>query len=293
MRYIKKNPEPSLFVQWKIDNHTILQEKYKAESGTAIWNWFGKNFRDVRADLRQALLTEQGSICCYCGQDISHLPTTIEHFNPKGVDTQNRIFDYPNLILSCNYSEVTEPSTIQFLKTAGYEELDTQDKIADIAGCSTKKLRNFNPVLSGADPRKSITEIKKGENLYLYIRHCENKKENTEPKNSIISPLDADCTRYFEYNADGKIKMPNTTDTIATNVLDEVLNLNAANLCQMRQDAYDKAISVKQRLVMELENGAIADDELIDEIESYDDADSNNKRTAFCFVFTFLLNQLL
>lgn len=293
MRHIKKNPEPTLFVQWKIDNDTILQDKYKTKSGTEIWNWFGKTFPTVRDDLRQALLQEQGNICCYCGQDISHLPTTIEHFNPKGVDTENRIFDYPNLILSCNYSEVSEPSFIHFLQTEDYKELDTQDKIANLAGCSTKKLRNFNPILSGKDPRKSITEIKKGEYLYLYIRHCENKKGDTEPKNTIISPLDTGCAKYFEYNANGKINIIGTTDDIAKNILDGVLNLNAANLCQMRQDAYDKAEKVKQSLEKAFKNGIIDEDELLYEIDIQDEPDENGKRTAFCFIFTYLLNQLL
>jgi hypothetical protein len=291
MRHIKKNPEPSLFVEWKKDNAAILQEKYETESGTVIWNWFGKIFPALRNDLRQALLTEQGGICCYCGQDISHLPTTIEHFHPKGVDTKNRIFDYPNLVLSCNYSEVETPSFIHFLETDGYTDLNTQRAIAEKAGCN-KTLSKFNPTLKGTDPRKPITEIQKGENLYLYIRHCENKKENTEPENKIISPLDSDCTKYFEYNSDGKINIINTTDDISKNILDDVLNLNAANLCVFRVDAYGKAEALKKRLVAEFDSGTITEDELIGEIEIQDEPDGNGKRTPFCFVFTYLLNQI-
>ena len=73
MKYIQKGVEPSSLSIWKI------------KQGAKIPSW--KSFRRtvVYDRLLEALLKEQGYICCYCGVAIDKGNCHIEHFKPQGI----------------------------------------------------------------------------------------------------------------------------------------------------------------------------------------------------------------
>jgi len=93
MKYIQKVPEPEEFVQWKQTNPKKYQSK----------DWKKLNPLPKHA-LHEALLKEQGYICCYCERAVSKNNSHIEHFVPKkGLNADPSLtFEYQNLLCSCN-----------------------------------------------------------------------------------------------------------------------------------------------------------------------------------------------
>lgn len=87
MKQIIKHSEPSLFSRWKAANPTVTYKDLQ---------------RDVKCALKQALIEEQGYLCCYCECRISDVTSHIEHFKPKGKPTYASLqLDYENLFASC------------------------------------------------------------------------------------------------------------------------------------------------------------------------------------------------
>ncbi|MBZ8180191.1 retron system putative HNH endonuclease [Oscillatoria salina] len=90
MRYIKKGQEPQEFTEWKASGNENWQPN---------WDNFQKPEKPIVHD---ALLQEQGFICCYCGRritrniDSSHL----EHFQPR-TQYPELALEYSNLLASC------------------------------------------------------------------------------------------------------------------------------------------------------------------------------------------------
>lgn len=103
MIYIKKGDEPEEFRQWKKDNPNA---RYKHDIPS-----------DISLILRNALLEEQGFICCFCGCAIGPIENNViiqrivkksephyirnAHITPQSVD-QSRDLDYYNICASCN-----------------------------------------------------------------------------------------------------------------------------------------------------------------------------------------------
>ena len=94
MKYICKGAEPTVLTQWKAVNP---QATYKDLSD--------RQFPDsvpTKAALKQALITEQGGLCCYCECRIQPHNSHIEHFKPKGDPLYSAFqLDYSNLLASC------------------------------------------------------------------------------------------------------------------------------------------------------------------------------------------------
>jgi uncharacterized protein (TIGR02646 family) len=69
----------------------------------------------AKQDLRGELLTEQGSLCCYCQQRIfNNTKTVIEHLLPKGVSKYAHLtFEYDNLLACCNGKERKDTPSVQ------------------------------------------------------------------------------------------------------------------------------------------------------------------------------------
>lgn len=91
MKYIVKREAPCSLVKYK-------------ENADAT---FDNMPADVRENLKKALLSEQGFLCCYCGDRIlcdNH--TIIEHLKPKGIPEYSCLqLDYMNLLCSCDGGE--------------------------------------------------------------------------------------------------------------------------------------------------------------------------------------------
>lgn len=72
MKYIKKNPEPSNFTEWK--------NKQKSSEVNLTYSSLQN---PEKSDVKKSLLKEQGYICCYCCGRIELNNSHIEHFNPQ------------------------------------------------------------------------------------------------------------------------------------------------------------------------------------------------------------------
>ncbi len=119
MKHINKNAEPQGFIDWKAANWEEIEQKNNSgETGKILWNMFpsshsAQNAPDeyAKVDLRKAIAEEQFYICCYCMVSIKAQPsdTKVEHFLPKETYKPNEVFDYQNLLASCNGGERTKP----------------------------------------------------------------------------------------------------------------------------------------------------------------------------------------
>jgi uncharacterized protein (TIGR02646 family) len=74
-----------------------------------------------KADLHEALLREQGYICCYCGMGIAREDSHIEHLVPQHLN-ESLALDYNNLLASCLRRTVkTQPCHCGVLKGGWYD----------------------------------------------------------------------------------------------------------------------------------------------------------------------------
>ena len=110
MRYIHKGEEPTGFSQWK---------GQKNEEWTPTWD-------DLRTPqkpmVHDALLQEQGYICCYCGRRITRDTSHIEHLKPRKT-YPNLALEYTNLLASCQRErERREPLHCGSKKDDWYDE---------------------------------------------------------------------------------------------------------------------------------------------------------------------------
>jgi uncharacterized protein (TIGR02646 family) len=93
VRYIRKGEEPESFTDWK--------EQQKNRGNPVTWKAFRRRVT-VKNDVYDALLREQGYICCYCGMQITRDTSHFEHFKPKSNITYGHlVLDYTNLLVSC------------------------------------------------------------------------------------------------------------------------------------------------------------------------------------------------
>jgi uncharacterized protein (TIGR02646 family) len=88
MKYIEKSVEPQVFIDWKAQANDDWQPTYSDLRG------------DIKKAVKEALMAEQGYICCYCEQTLIDNDSHIEHLIPQSdpaVDT----LDFDNLLCSC------------------------------------------------------------------------------------------------------------------------------------------------------------------------------------------------
>lgn len=88
MKYIPKGHEPANFSEWKAQANENWQPTWDALRGSE------------KSDVHQALLQEQGYICCYCGMRIDLNISHIEHFKPRK-HFPDLALDYSNFLSSC------------------------------------------------------------------------------------------------------------------------------------------------------------------------------------------------
>lgn len=94
MKHIQKTNEPATFIKWK--------QSFRNKNGR------NPHYKDLNDDkeqknqVKEALLEEQGYICCYCCNEVSKENSHIEHLKPKGNTQYNHLdVDYGNLLASC------------------------------------------------------------------------------------------------------------------------------------------------------------------------------------------------
>lgn len=88
MRFIAKDGEPEQFADWKAAANDAWQPSYDNLSGAP------------KQALKQALMREQGFLCCYCEQRLIDADSHIEHFKPQS-DAPADALDFSNLLCSC------------------------------------------------------------------------------------------------------------------------------------------------------------------------------------------------
>lgn len=88
MRHYSKRAAPASFAAWKAMANENWQPSYVSLQNP-----------EKRA-LHQALLDEQGQLCCYCGRSITLADSHIEHFRPQE-QREDLALDFENLLASC------------------------------------------------------------------------------------------------------------------------------------------------------------------------------------------------
>ncbi|MDB9375103.1 retron system putative HNH endonuclease [Nodularia sphaerocarpa] len=99
MKYIKKNQEPEKFSSWK----ALENDDWKP-------SWDDNFQAPEKPIVHDALLQEQGYICCYCGMRITRKNSHIEHLQPRSA-YPDLALEYTNFIASCQ-GESEEPPPI-------------------------------------------------------------------------------------------------------------------------------------------------------------------------------------
>ena len=111
MKYIKKGEEPESFKTWKALART-----------TPNWGYSYLQNPEKR-ELHEALIREQGYICCYCGMRIIRESSHIEHLKPQSLPDPDLSVDYTNLLASCQRErEPKKPIHCGVAKDDWYDE---------------------------------------------------------------------------------------------------------------------------------------------------------------------------
>ena len=88
MKHIVKKKEPQAFTDWKALANEDWQPTYRGLAG------------NPKKAVKDALMVEQGWICCYCEQRLTDDDSHIEHFRPQS-DPAVDPLDFDNLLCSC------------------------------------------------------------------------------------------------------------------------------------------------------------------------------------------------
>ena len=108
MKHIVKQQEPQAFAEWKALGSADWAPTYRELSG------------EIKQSVKQALMAEQGYLCCYCERRLIDHDSHIEHFRPQN-DPQVDPLDYTNLLCSCqNKIEKGEPRHCGNLKNGWF-----------------------------------------------------------------------------------------------------------------------------------------------------------------------------
>jgi uncharacterized protein (TIGR02646 family) len=88
MKYIVKQAEPNALTEWKALANENWLRTYDTLSGS------------VKKAVKDALIAEQGGICCYCERELHDEDSHLEHFQPQH-DPNVDPLDFSNLLCSC------------------------------------------------------------------------------------------------------------------------------------------------------------------------------------------------
>jgi uncharacterized protein (TIGR02646 family) len=195
MKYIIKCQEPPLFSIWK-------------GSATEDWN---PTYDDLQGEenreLVDALIKEQGYICCYCESRLIVDESHIEHFKPQ-CDKDVDPLDYSNMLRSCqNILKQGDPRHCGHLKGNWF---DSQLLISPLDPTCEGR---FSYTIDGTiypSNESDIAAIKTIEKLGLNIPKLKALRRNViEPFLNLDNELDGQelflfVTKYLEKNDQGK-----------------------------------------------------------------------------------------
>ncbi|BBC25407.1 retron system putative HNH endonuclease [Pseudanabaena sp. ABRG5-3] len=198
MKYIPKNPnrEPESVKQWK---------QLAANDPNYGYEYLRSK---ERKELLQALIEEQGYICCYCGMEISDQKSHIEHLIPQSI-APDLSLEYMNLLASCGISDrvIAENREITHCEEhCGRKRgnLDLTIKPID-PNCETKfSYTAKGEILPNNDPTV----------IALNLNHTTLKKDRAKAIEPIINMIESGSSdeeillfaRDYEQKHDGKFK---------------------------------------------------------------------------------------
>jgi len=124
MKHIVKQQEPQKFSEWKAMANENWQPTYNDLSGA------------IKQSVKQALMAEQGYLCCYCERRLMDDDSHIEHFRPQ-CDPHVDPLDYANLLCSCqNRIDKGDPRHCGNLKNGWFDEALLVSPLS--AGCAER-----------------------------------------------------------------------------------------------------------------------------------------------------------
>ena len=91
MKQIVKNQEPPQFSNWKRQDKMAHRPNWNRVAGA------------IKTVIHDALMDEQGYICCYCESRVARDNSHVEHFRPRRTYSHLQL-DYLNLHCSCEAS---------------------------------------------------------------------------------------------------------------------------------------------------------------------------------------------
>ncbi len=109
MKHIVKGAEPRELADWKALANDDWQPSYESMHG------------NIKTAVKQALMREQGHICCYCECRLVENDSHIEHFKPQRDPTVDAL-DFSNMLCSCqNLLKKKEPKYCGNLKAGWFD----------------------------------------------------------------------------------------------------------------------------------------------------------------------------
>jgi len=253
MRYIQKEKdedgniiEPETLTKWKKEEQETLNNwsNNPVMTGTKMWNAKSIKKQELKS-IKEALLENQGYICCYCGSKIlNDHNTRIEHVNPKSKEEyKQQTFDYGNLLASC------QGGTKNIIHKV--EEGETSESIAQSYDVSVEFLEevyvtteNLEKITKDYD----LDDLQIGDKILITPKaakqqqHCDNRKGSNEIE---VTPLQEDCAEKFTYNKgklNGSIKATNQKAIDAI----KILGLNDSKPLKLRRaDIINKSMRIR------------------------------------------------
>ncbi|CDM98101.1 MAG: TIGR02646 family protein [Limnospira sp. PMC 1291.21] len=195
MKYIKKEQEPEKLRSW-------FNNQYDQEGNRLGCDYYNDVPSDVKRDLKDHLLGEQGFLCCYTGILIDTDTSHIEHLKPYSICRDEK-----------NYEDVNYLNLVTAYPGRNYKSQDDE-----VNQPSKKSKKNSKKCPFGA-----------------------HAKDNWYELDNFVTPLESDCEDRFKFDNSGKVEATNHQDT-AAQITIEKLVLNHERLIDLRRAAIDEAI---------------------------------------------------
>ncbi|MDI9634261.1 TIGR02646 family protein [Geitlerinema splendidum] len=175
MRYIQKGEEPEKLANWKALANEDWQPTYEELRG------------DIKIDLHDTLLKEQGYLCCYCEMRVTRSNSHIEHFKPR-TSYPDLSLNYSNLLASCQRErEPKEPQHCGVKKEDWYDEQLMVSPV--IANCGDFfRYTGFGEILPTDDLPKQQAATATIKQLELNLGKLQNMRR--EAINGILQAVD-------------------------------------------------------------------------------------------------------
>jgi uncharacterized protein (TIGR02646 family) len=201
MKRIIKGTAPLSFDEWK---------------GMASESW-SPTYDDLqnpqKRELHQALLEEQGWVCCYCGRQVDLADSHIEHFRPQRDPWRHLDLEYTNLLASC----IREPDPLEHPVHCGHAKGSQFDEASHVSPVSEGCELRFIYLLDGrelASEASDTAATRMIDVLKLNVAYLRNRRQEAIEgafDNDFLSTASSEelCSRrdlYAQRDASGRFR---------------------------------------------------------------------------------------